>query len=219
MKTLVQVELTRHNVTPAQFLAYVRSVLKRKNARDFSSDLNLDYFASGNDLNFDIRNDNNPEKACKAEKSVSKPYQMQTYILNWDGSVYNEICEFDFWDEKTGTGYYYLLCTETETTEKQEEKETMKMYELTPHDGRKSFYGKARVLVEDNGTETLYSYETPIIRKAPGGELTRLYAGWSQTTGRHIAAFCGLNKAGFMAFPHDLTTYEKAAAYAGTLYR
>lgn len=37
--------------------------------------------------------------------------------------------------------------------------------------------------------------------------------------GRHIKAFCGLNKAGFMALHHDLTTYEKAAAYAGTLYR
>ena len=95
----------------------------------------------------------------------------------------------------------------------------MKMYELIPTNGRKSFYGKARVMVEDNGTETLYSYETAIIKRIPGGELVRLWAGWSATTGRHIAAFCGLNKAGFMALPHDLTTYEKAAAYAGTLYR
>lgn len=95
----------------------------------------------------------------------------------------------------------------------------MKMYELSPTDSRKSFYGKARVLVEDNGTETLYSYDTAIIKRIPGGELVRLWAGWSATTGRHIAAFCGLNKAGFMALPHDLTTYEKAAAYAGTLYR
>ena len=95
----------------------------------------------------------------------------------------------------------------------------MKMYELSPTDSRKSFYGKARVLVEDNGTETLYSYDTAIIKRIPGGELVRLWAGWSATTGRHIAAFCGLNKAGFMALPHDLTTYEKAAAYAGPLYR
>ena len=95
----------------------------------------------------------------------------------------------------------------------------MKMYELSPTDSRNSFYGKARVLVEDNGTETLYSYETAIIKRTAAGDLVRLWAGWSQTTGRHIAAFCGLNKAGFMAFPHDLTTYEKAAAYAGTLYR
>lgn len=95
----------------------------------------------------------------------------------------------------------------------------MKMYELIPTNGRKSFYGKARVMVEDNGTKTLYSYDTAIIKRIPGGELVRLWAGWSATTGRHIAAFCGLNKAGCMALPHDLTTYEKAAAYAGTLYR
>ena len=41
----------------------------------------------------------------------------------------------------------------------------MKKYELIPTDGRKSFYGKAVVIVEDNGTETLYSYNTPIIKR------------------------------------------------------
>lgn len=94
----------------------------------------------------------------------------------------------------------------------------MKMYELKPIDGRKSFYGKAVVEVDASG-ETLYSYNTPIIKRTAAGELVRLWAGWSATTGRHIAAFCGLNKAGFMALPHTPDTYEKAAAYAGTLYR
>ena len=36
----------------------------------------------------------------------------------------------------------------------------MRKYELIPADGRKSFYGKAVVIVADNGTETLYSYGT-----------------------------------------------------------
>ena len=45
----------------------------------------------------------------------------------------------------------------------------MKMYELSPTDSRKSFYGKARVMVEDNGTETLYSYDTAIIKRIPDG--------------------------------------------------
>lgn len=94
-----------------------------------------------------------------------------------------------------------------------------KIYELRPVDGRKSFYGKALVMLDNDGGETLYSYNTPIIKKAVNGDLTRLYAGWSMTTGRHIKAFCGLDKAGFMALPHDLTTYEKAAAYSGTLSR
>lgn len=36
---------------------------------------------------------------------------MQTYVRNWDGTVYNMIMEFTFWDKKTGTGYFYFLNT------------------------------------------------------------------------------------------------------------
>ena len=73
----------------------------------------------------------------------------------------------------------------------------MKRYELTPVDGRKSFYNKCYVEVEDDGTEILYSYTTPIIKCLPDGKLIRLYDGWTATTGRHIEAFCGLNKQRF----------------------
>lgn len=48
----------------------------------------------------------------------------------------------------------------------------MRKYELIPNDGRKSFYGKAVVIIGDDG---------------------------SATTGRHINAFCGLNKAAYIA--------------------
>lgn len=75
----------------------------------------------------------------------------------------------------------------------------MKMYELIPNDGRKSFYGKAVVMIGDDGTETLYSYNTAIIKRTAAGELVKLWDGWSATTGRHINAFCGLNKAAYMA--------------------
>lgn len=74
----------------------------------------------------------------------------------------------------------------------------MKKYELMPTDGRKSFYGKAVVEVAADGSETLYSYNTPIIKRTVSGELVKLWNGWSVTTGRHIAAFCGLNKAAYM---------------------
>lgn len=95
----------------------------------------------------------------------------------------------------------------------------MKQYYLMPTDGRKSFYNKAFVEIDNAGNETLYSYNTPIIKRLVSGELVRLWGGWSATTGRHIAAFCGLNKAGFLALEHETTTAERAAAYAGTLYR
>lgn len=74
----------------------------------------------------------------------------------------------------------------------------MKKYELMPTDGRKSFYGKAVVEVAADGSETLYSYNTPIIKRTVSGELVKLWNGWSVTTGRHIVAFCGLNKAAYM---------------------
>lgn len=74
----------------------------------------------------------------------------------------------------------------------------MKIYDLIPADNRKSFYGKAKVYIDGDGTETLYSYNTPIIKRTAAGELVKLWDGWSATTGRHVAAFCGLNKAEYM---------------------
>lgn len=71
----------------------------------------------------------------------------------------------------------------------------MRCYNLIPKDSHKSFYGKARVIVDDDGTETLVSYWTPVLRKMPDGSLRRLWGGWSATTGRHIKAFAGINKA------------------------
>lgn len=76
----------------------------------------------------------------------------------------------------------------------------MKMYELIPTNGRKSFYGRAKVRVEDDGTETLFSYDTPIIKRNTDGTLTALYIGnkYSTTTASHVKAFCGLTKAEYM---------------------
>ena len=101
-------ETMRHNVTPAQFLAHVRHNVDKRGGHYIRGDLDLNYFKAGNDLNFNIRHTDEP-LAGVHEISISKPYQMQTYIKYPNGEVYNEICEFEFWDEKTGWGYYYLL--------------------------------------------------------------------------------------------------------------
>ncbi len=190
------IEIMRHNVTPAQFLAYVRAQLKKKGLRDISSDLDLDYFVRGNDLNFDYHDE--PGRPCKAEKSVSHPYEMQTYILNWDGSCYNEICEFEFDDEKTGWRYYYLC--NTEPTNEEEEHETMneRRFELPCADSRKSFYGKAHV-IEKNGEKLLESYNTIVCKIDNDGDFVRMWEGYSATTMRHVnsfLAFYGINKGG-----------------------
>lgn len=85
----------------------------------------------------------------------------------------------------------------------------MRQYELTPTDSHKSFYRKAIVQVDSNGTETLYSYGAKIISRDKTGTLTRFYVGrWSATTGRHIRSFCGLNKAEFEKMPVKLGTYN-----------
>lgn len=74
-----------------------------------------------------------------------------------------------------------------------------KIYELTPTEqqNQASFHGKAKVVVEEDGTETLYSYDTPIIKRLPDGTLVRLYDDYTMTTGKHIKAFCGLDKKAF----------------------
>ena len=73
-------------------------------------------------------------------------------------------------------------------------KEKTMKYELMPNDCHKSFYGKAIVERDENGNETLYSYGTKIITRTAEGELIKHWFGYTATTQRHIAAFCGLNK-------------------------
>lgn len=70
----------------------------------------------------------------------------------------------------------------------------MKIYELKPTTTQKSFGGKAQVYIDFDGSETLYSYGTPIITRHTDGTLEKLWDGWTATTGKHIKSFCGLNK-------------------------
>lgn len=80
-------------------------------------------------------------------------------------------------------------------------KSKMKRYELMPtsNQNQKSFNRKAIVEIDNDGTETLYSYFTPIIKRLPDGTLVRLWYSYSATTGKHIKAFCGLDKKQFEA--------------------
>lgn len=121
-----ELELTRRGVTPAQFAAYVRQMLKK---HGYSEEIDFEYWKRGGDIEFDYHDD--PTRPAAAERGVSKPFQMQTYIRNWDGTVYNLIMEFDFWDDRTGFGYFYYRCdwgsdTDTnDTTDNKKEDETM----------------------------------------------------------------------------------------------
>jgi len=119
--TTVTIELQRDNVTVSQFLSYIKSQAAKKGIdigvdRDIFTNphkdaLNTSYFVrDGKKIVF-----NNGYKsewdatdaACQAETIRTRPYDYQTYVLNFDGTHFNEICEFSFDDEKRGYGYYY----------------------------------------------------------------------------------------------------------------
>ena len=64
----------------------------------------------------------------------------------------------------------------------------MRQYELQPTNNRKSFYGKAKVIEQDNGTIELQSYNTTVAR-IRNGNFERLWSGYSATTMNHINSF------------------------------
>lgn len=73
--------------------------------------------------------------------------------------------------------------------------------ELTPSDGRKSFYGKAHIFIEKDGRRILKSYSTYVAYIDKAGKFHRIWSGWSATTGRHLRAFAGINKATWDKMP------------------
>lgn len=66
----------------------------------------------------------------------------------------------------------------------------MYVLELSPQNTtRKSFYGKAKVLIQDNGTIQLLSYNTVVCEIDTKNNFNMLWDGKSQTTTRHINEF------------------------------
>lgn len=66
----------------------------------------------------------------------------------------------------------------------------MYIMELSPlHSTRKSFYGKAKVLIQDNGTVQLQSYNTIVCEIDTHNNFNILWDGKSNTTTRHINEF------------------------------
>lgn len=79
--------------------------------------------------------------------------------------------------------------------------ESPKVKRLDTSGIQKDFYGKAVTLTYGDGTVILRSYYTKVAVQFPDGEVCKLWDGWSRTTGRHIRAFCGLDKREFDALP------------------
>lgn len=65
--------------------------------------------------------------------------------------------------------------------------------ELMPNDNHKSFYHKALVNYDSyDKSATLYSYNTPVLKRLSDGTYENLWYGYSRTTTRHIKAFKAL---------------------------
>lgn len=73
--------------------------------------------------------------------------------------------------------------------------------DLIPNDNHKSFYGKAKVKIYSDNTKVLQSYNTDVAKIDANGNVIRLWDNWTATTGRHIKAFCGLNKKEYLELP------------------
>lgn len=159
-----EIEIQRANVTPAQFLAYVRSRVDAKGGRMLRSDLDTRYFAAGDDLNFDIHHEGG-ELDGLHEKSISRPYEMQTFLRYANGATYNEICEFDFDDDKTGHGYYYLVNVDAVEDENATESAEESTEEATETDA------------EDDTTESTETSESGESETTSGTDYTRETAG------------------------------------------
>ena len=70
--------------------------------------------------------------------------------------------------------------------------EKVRIFDLRPIDGRKSFYGKAKVVASDT-VVWLYSDNTLVCAYIPETlEFKRIWNGYSATTMRHVNAFGGM---------------------------
>lgn len=115
------VEVTRTNITVKQFFKSIEKALERKGMSFLMVDLDsFEHTTSNEDIRYHIKDDikyysynfytvqqDATDSAAQSEIYTVRPYNFQTYCKNFDGSGYNEICEFTFDDEKKGTGYYY----------------------------------------------------------------------------------------------------------------
>lgn len=114
----------------------------------------------------------------------------------YDDEVFDEIANRDTYDEIHAAGKRYAGIVESHTRRPSRRSMKEARYELSPqYDSRKSFYGKAHVVTDTDGTETLYSYNTPVVEIKDGK--VKLLPMWdsSMTTLRHVKEF--LQQRGF----------------------
>jgi len=127
-----EVEVSRQNVTVAEFFRAIKAACEKKG---LAFDLDRETFENPSRPSDDTysvtngvkharygkgeptRESDGSDAPAKAETVRIQPYDYQCYIHNLDGSVFNEICEFSFDDEKRGHGYYYQVSRDADVKE------------------------------------------------------------------------------------------------------
>lgn len=122
------IEIQRKNVTIGQFLSYVKARCKEKGI-DFCLDkdtfinpesrYNTSYYIKDNKkiaIDFEspraeYRQVATMDEDYPAERETFRqlPCNYQCYTLLKDGTCFNEICEFQYVDDRVGFGYYYRI--------------------------------------------------------------------------------------------------------------
>ena len=152
-------------------------------------------------------------KGYKAFASNFKPIKIvkkgKTYFVYRDDAKDEEDYEY-YSDSKDNIEGFLAGAVKAKNKRFGESLDEARMYDLTPQrDSRKSFYGKAKVMINDDDSETLYSYDTPIMTRTKDGNYKKHWDGWSNTTGRHIAEFSGMDKKKYSELPVEESIKRK----------
>lgn len=98
MKKLYEYEISRTDVTPNEFYKYCEKALMRKGI-DMEAWVTYDMWTETCQYNTQ-NNTQNKEEIVKMN-----PYDFQMFYIN----AYNVILSFDFYDDKKGFGYLYII--------------------------------------------------------------------------------------------------------------
>lgn len=107
MSHMNRIEIQVSNVTPSQFLAYVKRKCREKNIPTDSIPSTKEF---ANLKNASMGDPAKGHDGWRADHWHTKPYSYQFCSIEKDRSTgFNEICEFTFDDDKKGHGYYYSV--------------------------------------------------------------------------------------------------------------
>lgn len=109
-----EAEFLRTNVTVGQFLSYVRAQLRKRGLNEWADSLDYEDFIGGNGLDAKVNHKEQNDTAytelgIEYEEVRDLPYNKKSYQRTVNGVASNEIIEFEFDNEKSGRGYYYLV--------------------------------------------------------------------------------------------------------------